>query len=430
MLQGRCIRVETRLRYQGETGIVRAMEQFVTGFWGCYFGVTALMLAGSAFAFMRSVHRVALNAALSAIASAFFVLAFLGAVPIEDAGTGARFLAYVACSVSTLLAYLLFSILGLLRQPRTRRRAILTLVALAATSIAAGQLMSPLQALALGTALACLLGVVALAFSVRSALRGDPLAWVAVTGVFFMLIAIAGLGWIALDRADVPWQVHVVSAMAATVYLALMALLLWSRYSYLIELHQVMEYGPSYDPVTRMRSHSETGQMVGAAFKHYRVEPSPLGVIVFSIANLQVLEKLYGLPAVNHALFVCAGRLRRVVPDHVEMGRLADDSFLLLMRNCKDSGKLIQLARTVQARLSRSVVLDTRLDAAAPGKQQTRWVADVGAGVLKVSRIDARAASAVAMARGIARTAWSYPSRVGWHDEKSGEIVGMPVVAS
>ena len=54
----------------------------------------------------------------------------------------------------------------------------------------------------------------------------------------------------------------------------------------------------------------------------------------------------------------------------------------------------------------------------------------LGWAVLKVDVIDARAATAVAMARGISRTAWSYPSRVGWLDEKSGDIVGMPVVES
>jgi GGDEF domain-containing protein len=404
------------------------MQQFVTGFWGCYFGTTALMVAGSVFAFLRSLHRVGVNAALSAMVSAFFVLAFLGALPIEDAGTLARFLAHVASGVSAMLIYLLFSMLGLLRLPKLRRRAIAALTALTAALMAVGWMASPLQALALGMTQAWLLALVALAFSVRSALRGDRLAWLTVVGVFFMLVALVGLGWIALDRAHVPWPVHVVSAIAGTVYMATMALVLWSRYAYLIELRQVMAYGPSYDPVTRMRSHAETGQMVGAAFRHYRDEPVPMGVIVVSVANLSVLEKLYGLAAVNHALFICAARLRRTVPAHVEMGRLADDSFLLLIRNCKDSGCLIQLARTVQARLSKPVVLQTCAQAAGQGKQQTRWSAEVGAGVLRTSKVDARAATAVAMARGISRTAWSYPSRVGWLDENSGDIVGMPVV--
>jgi GGDEF domain-containing protein len=406
------------------------MEQFVIGFWGCFFGTTGLMLAGSVVAFIHSLRRIALNAALSAVASAFFVIAFLGELPIADPNTLARFLAFVACLVSTLLAYLLFSILGILRPPKTRRQVITALATLAAAVIVAGWFVQPLQALGLSTAVACLLGVVALAASVHSALRGDRLAWVAVSGVSFMLVALAGLGWIALDRAHVPWQVHAVSALAATAYLATMASVLWIRYSYLIELHEVMAQGPNYDPVTRMRSDVETGYMVGAAFKHYRDKPAPLGVIVISIANLYVLKNLYSLAALNHALFVCAGRLRRTVPAHIEMGRLADDGFLLLVRNCEDSGHLIQLAHAVQARLSKPVILHTRPEAGSLAPKQTRWTADVGVGVLRVSGDDARATTTVAMGRGTSRTAWAYPSRVAWYDEKSGEIVGVPVLAS
>lgn len=402
------------------------MTQLAIGFWGCYFGTTALMLAGSVFVFIRSLRRVALNAALSAVASAFFVLAFLGALPIEDAGTLSRFLAHVASAVSALLAYLLFSTLGLLRQPEVRRRTLVALAVLAAVVVMSGWLTQPQQALRLSLAMVYLLGLTALILSLRSALRGDRLAWVAVSGVSFMLLALAGLGWIALDRAHVPWQVHAASAIAGTAYLATMSSVLWMRYAYLIELHQVMAYGPSYDPVTRMRSHSGTANMVGAAFKHYRDEPVPLGVIVVSIANLPVLEKLYGPAAVNHALFIFAGRLRRVVPAHVEMGRLAGDGFLLLMRNCADSGPLLRLARMVQARLAKPVVLNTRIESASLGEPDTRWAAEVGVGVQRVSRTDARASMAVAMGRGMSRTAWTYPSRVAWYDDSSGEIVGMP----
>lgn len=386
------------------------------------------MLAGSAFAFTRSLHRVGINAALSAVASAFFVLAFLGALPIEDPGFLARLLAHVACGVSAVLIYFLLTALDLFREPAARRLAIAALTVLTAAVMAAGWLFTPLQSLALGLSQAGLLGVVALVASARNAARGDRLAWVAVASVSFMLMALLGLSWIALDRANAPWYVHIASATAGTCYLATLALLLWSRYAYLIELHQVMEYGPGYDPVTRMRSHAETGQMVGEAFSHYREAPVPLGVIVFSIGNLYTLEKLYGLGAANHALFVCASRLRRTVPQNVEMGRLADDSFLLLVRNCKDSGALIQLAREVQARLCKPVVLHTRAQIGDQSKRQTRWAADVGAGVLRASKADARAATVVAMARGISRTAWSYPSRVGWLDEASGHIVGMPVL--
>ena len=407
------------------------MEQLVTGFWGSYFGAAILMLAASAFAFRHALRRIARNAAVSALASAFFVMAFLGGLPIEDADTLARLLAHIASAVSALLAYMFFSLLGVLRHAAIRRRTIIALAALASGVIGVGWLLAPLQALALGAAMACLLGGVALSLALRSAARGERLAGVAVTGLCCMLVAVVGLSWIALDRANVPWPVHAVSAIAATAYLASMAWMLWLRYFYLIELKEVLAHGPGYDPVTRMRTHAETGNMVGAAFKLFHDDPIPLGMIVITIANLYMLEKLYGLAAVNHALFVCAGRLRRTLPGPVEMGRLGDDGFLLLMYNCKDSGTLIQLARRVQAHLSKSVVLNSGIDAdplAHQKKQQTRWAADVGVGVLRVSKADARPATAVAVSRGMARTAWSYPSRVAWFDEKSGEIVAMPVI--
>lgn len=406
------------------------MEQYAIGFWGCYFGATALMLAGAAFAFVRSLRRVAVNAAFSAIASAFFVVAFLGGLPIQDEATLARLLAQVACIVSALLAYLLFSLLGLLRPPRRRRLVRWALAAAAAGGAAAGWLLTPTLALALGLVMAFLMGMVALVLCLRNARRGDSLAWAAVAGVLFMLIAITGLGWIALDRAHAPWQVHAMSALAGTAYLAAMASVLWTRYSYLIELRQAMAYGPSYDPVTRMRSLSETGSMVGAAFKRYRNDAVPMGVIVVSIGNLYALEKLYGLEAANNALFVCASRLRRAIPAHVEVGRLAHDGFLLLVPNSQDSAPLIRLTRAVQERMSPSIVLNTRAEGAAQAEQQTRWLADIGVGVLRVSRADARAATAVAMGRGMSRTAVSYPSRIAWYDEASGEIVAVPAAAS
>jgi GGDEF domain-containing protein len=151
---------------------------------------------------------------------------------------------------------------------------------------------------------------------------------------------------------------------------------------------------------------------------------------VVSLANLYVLEKLYGLAAVNHALFVCAGRLRRTVPAQVEMGRLGEDGFLLLMRNCQHSGDLIHLARRVQAVLTRSVALNTSLEPGAAAGQQTPWAAEIGLGVLRVSKTDARASSAVGLGRGMSRAALGYPSRIAWYDETSGEIVDLPVVVA
>ena len=402
------------------------MTDYIFGFWGGYFGATALTLAGAVFAFVRRLHRIALNAAMAAVLSAVFVLTFLGALPIDEEAYLQRCLALVSIVVSATLFYMLLSILGLLRVKVLRRRVMAVLAVLAIAAMAVSSLLPPVQALQLGLTVCGAAGLFALLLSVRSALRGDRLAWVLLSGVVCMLLAVAGLGWIALNRGHVPWLVHAFSAVAATAYIALVATVLWMRYSYLIELREVMAHGPSHDPVTRMRTHSATGSMVGEAFKNYHNDPVPLGMIVVSIGNLPVLQKLYGQAAVNHALFVCAGRLRRTVPAHVDMGRLADDSFLLLVRGSVASQTLLELAQAVQSRLSRSVVLRTSPEAMSTARHQTRWEAEIGVGLQRVWRVDARAAKAVAMVRGMSRTAWSFPGRVAWYDDDRGEIVGAP----
>jgi GGDEF domain-containing protein len=400
------------------------MDTLAAGFWGAFFGTAALMLALSLAAFARSHRRVALMAGLSALVSAGFVIAYLGWLPLS-AATEARVLAHVAIVTAVVLALMLASMLGLLRQKAFARRAYALLPGAGAAALAAGWLLQAEQALALSSVLAFLVGAVMLVIAIRSATRGDRLAWISVSGVFFMLVAVAGLSWIALDR-NAPWPVHAVSALAGMSYLAVMATALWARYSYLLELAEVMAHGPSYDPVTRMRSHSETGQMVGNVFFRKEGGAKPVGVVAVCIANLYALENLHGRAAFNHALFICAGRLRRCVPVDVEMGRLGEDGFLILVRNPQDIDRMVQLARQIRERLSRPVVLSTSRDPAGLEAAGTEWVAEVGVGVLGTST-QVRPSHAVSTARAMARTAWSYGSRLAFYDADAGQIAEMPL---
>lgn len=434
------------------------MDKLAFGFWGCYFGTTALMLAGSGLAFARSLHRISLNAALSATASSFFVVAFLGGLPIEDEGALARVLTHIAMLVAAFLAYLLFSILGLLDSRKARFRTRLAMVLVIVGGMGVSWALPPQQSLALGMGVAWSLGLLALGMSLRSVYRGDRLAWTAVSGVSFMLIAMIGLGWIALARGQAPWQVHAVSALSGTAYLVTMAAALWARYSYLIELNQVMSLGPSYDPVTRMRSHTETGQLLSDIFRRRRDElpeqaaphardpdlaeetgpdamgetlrrpTRSVGVMVVSIGNLYTLERLHGTAAVNHALYVCAGRLQRSVAANVETGRFSEDGFMLLIRNCNDSGQLIRLAHRLGARLSKPVTLNTVLEASRRESEQTRWQAEIGIGVQWVSDPAAKASGVLGACKAMSRTAMTYASRVAWFDSASGEAVELPVL--
>ena len=406
--------------------MVQLMDPLAIGFWGAFFGSVALMLAGSLAAFARSLQRVALTAALSSLVSALFVVAYLGWLPIANDNGQARLLAHVAAVSAVILGHMLLAMLGLLRHAPTARNVRGGLLALGATVIGVGWTLDAMQSLALSSVMAFTVGGVMLVICIRSAQRGDRLAWVAVSGVSCMLVAVSGLSWIALHRESVPWPVHAVSATAGVAYLATMATALWIRYSYLIELREVVAHGPSYDPITRMRSHAETGQMVGLAFfRQHEDAERAVGVIVISVGNLYTLENLHGRAALNHALFVCASRLRRCVPADVEMGRLGDDGFLLLARGSADMRRLVQLGQLVAERLSRPVKLSTSAEPADLESGQAHWVAQAGVGVLATTA-QVRPSAAVSMARAMSRTAWSYASHVAWHDQASGKIAEVP----
>jgi GGDEF domain-containing protein len=311
----------------------------------------------------------------------------------------------------------------MLRRRAVGRTALLLLMAAAALVLLAGWMLEPGQALATSSMAAITVGTVMLVIAVRGARRGDRGGWSFVAGLVFMLLAIASLSWIALTRATA-WPVHALAALAGVAYLGVIAAVLWTRYSYLLELAEVMAHGPSYDPVTRMRSHSETGQMVGEAFFGRDAEARPIGVIAICIGNLYALENLHGRAAFNHALFVCAGRLRRCVPQNVEMGRLGEDGFLLLVRGPVRIEGLAQLARTIRERLVRPVTLSTRSHPAGLDGPSTSWVAEAGVGVL-VTNTQVRPSHAVATARAMARTAWSYPSRLAFFDQDAGQIAEL-----
>ena len=402
------------------------MQILAIGLWGCFFGVVTGVLAGSVFAYVRSLRRISLNAAMFAMASALYVAAFLGILPVGAGQTLTVVLALITLVVSVVLTYLLFAVLGVTKSSRMRQRALAALAGLLLLAVVGGRQLAPKDFLILGTAIASLLGLIALGVAVKKALSGDRLAWAVALAICCMLVALVGLSTTAHAGDQASWSMRAVSALAATLYMVIMATVLWSRYAYLIELHKLLTYGTSYDPVTRMRTHAETGQMVGAAFKSFRARPQPMGIVVLTIANLYTLEQLHGTLAVNHALFVCAARLRRTVASKLEMGRLGNDGFVLLMPNCKESTILIDLARAVEARLRRPVSLSTSRDATRIETDSTVWVADIGVGVLMVSNPESRGSDAIAKGRRMSRTAISYAGRIAWFDPSSGETIELP----
>lgn len=155
--------------------------------------------------------------------------------------------------------------------------------------------------------------------------------------------------------------------------------------------------------------------------------PRPVGVIAISLGNLYGLQQLHGRGAANHALFVCASRLRRGVPGDVEMGRLGEDGFLLLVRDSEDPVRLVGIARQVARKLDQPVSLSISPDPAAPESSRASWIANFGIGVLAAATPLMQPHKAVAMARDMSRTAWSFGSRIAWFDSDKREIAELPL---
>lgn len=404
------------------------MDTVAVAFWGAFFGTVSLLLVVALLAFSRSARRVAATGSFSALLSGLYVLVFLGWVPVGQPEVLMRLQAHMTAVCAAVLGLFLLWTVGELREPRRAAHANAAMAALLATVLAAGWALSPVGALLLSTGMAALIIAICLAASVGSALRGAQFGWAAVGGLLCLAITVGGLTRHAFEPELVEWPLHVFTALAAIGYVTTIAGALWMRYSFLIALREAMVHGPTFDPVTRLRSRVETDAMVGNAFLQAAGE-RPLGVVVVSIANLMALEQLHGRSAYNHALFICASRLRRLVPPGVELGRLGEDAFLLLLRNPGGGRKMGDLAHLLAVRLARPVSLGTSRDMAALEDRRTEWVADIGVGVL-VALPAMRPAVAVAGARAMSRTAWSYASRVAWYDETSRQITELPLATA
>jgi GGDEF domain-containing protein len=398
-------------------------------FWGGFFATVVLMLAGALAAFVKSHHRVALAAALTAMLSGLFIATYLVGLPIQDRGLEIRLIAHVGLVAATLLQLMLMVDLGLLRDRETGRRILAGLLALLVVTVGVSWMLTPRQAMLLGSSVSFAVSIGALLTAANGVWHGDRNAWPVLWGTLLLPACVAGVSWIALDPLAVPWRVHAVSALAGTAFVTGVGAMLWLRYSYLIELREVLAQGPRYDPITRMRTHAATAQMLGQTFMRQQGSTRPVLLIAVSIGNLYALENLHGRAALNHALFVCASRVRRSVPAGMEVGRLFDDSFLVVSRDARNLDQLMKVGRRLAARLARPVTLHTSSGGDEVENQRTQWAAQVGVGLLATTA-QAQPGAVVGKVRDMARTAWSFASRIAWLDQTSDTISELPALDS
>lgn len=398
------------------------MDMLAAGFWGAFFGSAALSLTGALLAFMRSARRIAVTGALSAALSAAYALLFLGWVPFRDRELLQRWQGLTAIASAAVLCVLLFLLLGTFRRRETLVRAEVAISVAATAAALVAWFAAPQRALEIGMGTAVVVAIVTIAASVASARRGERTGWLALAALLFVCAGMLCVDWYALYPQSTPWQVHALSAVCGMAFLVCIATAMWSRYAYLIEVRHAMRQSPTFDPVTRMPTY-EVGRPASEAFPAF--DGKPCAIIVVSIANLKLLEELHGRAAYNHALFACALRLRRLTLAGVDEAHVRDDAFVLLFRHPPEVEQLIERARQMVQRLSRPVVLGTSREMRALDASSDLWEAQVGLG-LAMEREGAQLDVAIAGARAMSRSAWSYPSRMAWYDEAAEGISELP----
>ena len=398
------------------------MDVIAAGFWGAFFGAAALALAGALLAFTHAARRVALTGSSSVIVASAYALLFLGWVPHVRLEVLERMQALTAIASAAVLALLLFMLLDTFRKPESvarARRIVLTLAVLAGV---AAWFTPARDALEIGIGASFTMAAAAIVASVSSARHGEQAGWLALAALLFMSVALAGLDHHALYPERSTWPLHAASAVSGIAFLACISMAMWSRYSYLIEVGAVMTQGPGFDPITRMPAYDPGRSSASEVFPGF--DRRPCAIIVISIPNMHMLEELHGRAAFNHALFVCASRLRRLALPGVEYA-LLPDGFVLVCPHPSEVQRLVQHVRLLAQRLSRPVLLGTTRDIAALEASGRIWEAQPGLGLtLEPGKV--RLELAIAGARAMSRTAWSYASRMAWYDEAAQQIAELP----
>lgn len=398
------------------------MDLIAAGFWGAFFGAAALALAGALLAFTHAARRVALTGSSSVVLSSAYVLLFLGWVPHIGGDVLQRMQSLTAIASAAVLALLLFMLLNTFRKPESVHRARRIVLTLALLAGAAAWFTPARDALEIGIGAAFIVAVASIAASVSSARHGEQTGRLALAAQLFLLLAMAGLDRYALHPERSTWPLHAASAVSGIAFLACISMAMWSRYSYLIEVGAVMTHGPGFDPITRMPAYEPGQRPASEVFPAFDGRPS--AIIVISIPNMHMLEELHGRAAYNHALFVCASRLRRLALPGVEYA-LLPDGFVLLFRHPPEVQRLVEHVRMLVRRLSRPVLLGTTRDIAALEASGRIWEAQPGLGLMLEPGKE-QLEVAIAGTRAMSRTAWSYASRIAWYDEAAQEIAQLP----
>lgn len=259
--------------------------------------------------------------------------------------------------------------------------------------------------------------VLVLWLGVRGFLLGDRLALGIALGCLLMLPAVAGLYAMAMGLPGIGVGLQALFALSAALCVAVIGLMLWQRNRH-ERRARPDDAGPSqFDPVTKLYSGiSLVRKLIKAQRRRRRTrrEGALLAVMVFDTDRVLAQASTSGL---NEMFIHLATRIQRQVGVVNPVGRYYDHCFITLVETIHSPAWLRTLGLRVASSLRRPMEI-TALDG-----QRVEIRADVGVGVVHLSREHADVEDILHDAQRMAEAARGMRSRAAMLDPHTGEVV-------
>ncbi len=256
-----------------------------------------------------------------------------------------------------------------------------TLVAVAAVCAACGLLVfwpQYYQALEIVAVTVSACAFISFWLALRSALRGDRMAWPMAVACVAMVMATMGLYAMMLKAIDNNLPLQAVAAVAAAAYLAGCVVAVWRRNSEFVRMRRALSMHREKDLLTQLWTGAALIRRVEQTIGRARRNRQETAIVCVEIFNANQLRLEMGTNAIEQVIYSIAARVRQSAGSSKEVGRYADNSFVIIVENVKRPS----LLRAIGLRLSAAVRAPYMLNPYSSSPREFR--ADVGIGVARL----------------------------------------------
>jgi GGDEF domain-containing protein len=263
--------------------------------------------------------------------------------------------------------------------------------------------------------------VLALALALRAYWKGDrfarPMAWACVALIF----AVVGIHAMALRTIDGNFALQVVSAIAIVGYLVGSGLAIWRRNTEYLRMRRALSLHQEKDLLTQLWTGVALAQRVDKTISRARRNRNEIAVVCIQVFNVPQLRQDLGDNAVEQLIYNFAARVRHNAGSSNELGRYADNSFVVIVENVKQPSALRTLGLRLASGTRRPYMINPR------SSSPHQFNANIGVGIARLAAgADACAAQVVMFdASELANAAQNMPSRVAILDAYSRKAIAI-----